>query len=173
MNILWTLNEGVISCSSLIHEIFHYPLVMTRCLFCSHSGFTPLPSSALSWTEFSWKPPHTCFLGSLCVSAVYCHYSHTGVSFSRLLHLLWKYLKGNILLFMLFILFWRLSWYNGMGAEYNMGLEIYFIPRYWSWLNPSQCREELISLAGLIIYFILAHKKWLSNILLHLGTAQK
>lgn len=77
----------------------------------------------------------------------------------------------NCCLFITTFQFWRLNWCCiGMGAEYNMRLEI---PKYWSWLNPSQCREELISLSGLIIYFILTHKKCLPNVLLHLGTAQK
>lgn len=99
-----------------------------------------------------------CFLGSLCVSAFYCQQPRTEWAPQPRRSLLfpvflWKHFEGNTLLCIAAFLFWRLNWnYIGMGAEYNMGSEIYFIPKYWTWLNPSQCREELISLAGLIIY---------------------
>lgn len=140
----------------------------------------PLPSSALAWTEFSWKPLHICFLGSLCVSGVCCQQPQTGQALqpgrSLLFPVCWNSFGSisreiNCCLFITTFQFWRLNWCCiGMGAQYNMGLEIL---KYWSWLNPSQRREELISLSGLIIYFILTHKKCLPNVLLHLGTAQK
>lgn len=102
------------------------------------------------------------------------HYSQAGVSFSQAVGAPLEGFPGKYIVFITTFQFCRLNWCCiGMGAEYNLGFEIYFISKHWSWLNPSQCREELISLAGLIIYFILTHKKWLSNVLLHLGTAQK
>lgn len=142
---------------------------------------TRCPLQLFPEVNFPGNLPMSVFWEAFCVSAVYCQQpgwpgtaGRQESPFASVLDLLWKCFQGNTLLFITTLLLWRLNWYYiGMGAEYNMGLEIYFIPKCWSWLNPSQCREELISLAGLIIYFILTHKKWLSNTLLHLGTAQR
>lgn len=84
------LNEGVISCSSLIHELFHYPPVMTRCLFFSHSGFIPsYPLQLFPELNFPGNLPVFVFweafvflvfiVNSLRLDRLY---SQTGVSFS-------------------------------------------------------------------------------------------